>query len=117
MKAYECLFILPPDAPEAKKKQSETLEDLVKKAGGKVTQKTDLGKKPLGYLIKKNRDGEFLLWIVDLDPSKVAEFRRSLELQEELLSYMITVKGEDAPVVSSAPAAKPAEQASPASQS
>src|SRR3989338_869000 len=93
MKAYEGVFIFPPDAAsEARKAQEKQIEDAIKKLQGVITQKTEWGKKPLGYLIRKYREGIFLIVDFQVDPLKMKELRNLFELQEDLLKFMVTVK-------------------------
>ncbi len=111
MKLYEGLFILSPDAtPEVQKTQVDRVEECVKKFGGVVTEKLELGRKPLGYPLKKFREGA--LWGVNfqLDSIKANELRKALELQEDLLKYMITVKDVRPVKVKKVSAPKPAVQ-------
>ena len=55
---YEVILILNPDLrePEVKKKLKE-IEEMVQKAGGKITQEDFWGKKTLAYRIKKQNEG------------------------------------------------------------
>ena len=93
MPTYELVVILPPDSgPDERKAQDKTLEDLVTRAGGKVNQKTELGKRPLGYLLGKHKEGFILLLDLSMETLAVAEFRKALELRDEVLSYMFTIK-------------------------
>ncbi len=107
MKSYEGLFIFPPDAVvENQKSQADRVEEWIKKFGGIVTEKIELGRRPLGYPLQKFREGA--MWAVNfqLDSVKSNDLRKLLELQEDLLKYMITAK-----VIRSA---KKTEQAKPA---
>ncbi len=63
----------------------------VEKFQGKVIQKTDLGKKPLGHMIKKYKDGRMFLFEFEMDSSRTQDFRKDLELQENLLKYMVSI--------------------------
>lgn len=93
MKAYEGVFIFPPDASsEARKAQEKQIEDAIKKLQGVITQKTEWGKKPLGYSIRKYREGIFLILDFQVDTLKMRELRNLFELQEDLLKFMVTVK-------------------------
>ena len=93
MKPYEALFIFPPEAtPEVRKNQDKNLEELLKKFGGTIVQKTEWGKKLLGYPLKKFREGYFLLLEFQMESLNMTEFRKGLELQEGLLKFMVTVK-------------------------
>ncbi len=109
MKLYEGLFILAPElSPETQKTQIDNVENLVRKFGGTVSEKIDLGRKSLGYPLKKFREGA--CWAVNfsLDSVKSPELRKALELDETLLKYLITVKEIIRTKVKKAAAPKPA---------
>ena len=93
MKSYEGIFVFPPvvDA-EQKKAQVSQLENLVTKAGGKITQTVEWGKKSLGYAVKKFREGNFIVVDFEMNPAKVGEFRKSVQLLPEVIKFMLTVK-------------------------
>ena len=93
MEVYEAVFIFPPEsAAEARKSQLKSLDDLFAKFQGEIIQKTEWGKRPLGYPVRKFREGYFLLVDYKMDPARATEFRKALELQEELLKFMNCVK-------------------------
>ena len=114
MKAYEGVFIFPPEsAGDARKAQLKNLDDTIAKFQGSVIQKNEWGKKQLGYPLKKFREGYVLVADFEMPTSQTIEFRKTLELQEDLLKYMITVKAtvkpdkkaaSKAPVAPAAPA-------------
>ena len=125
MKAYEGLFVFPPDStPDVRKNQLKNLDDLISKFKGVVTQKVEWGKKVMGYPIRKSAEGHMLVYDFQMDPSHAQEFRKGLDLQEDLMKYMVTIKAQEkvkqdkkpaAPAVSPAPAAsRPAAKPSPA---
>ncbi len=112
MKLYEGLFIFPPDStPDVRKSQLKNLEDLIAKFKGQVQQKAEWGRKPLGYAIQKFRDGHFLVYDYQMDPAHATEFRKGLDLQEELIKYLIIVKPAR---VEKKPSSKPVKPAKPA---
>lgn len=120
MKNYDVLLIFPPDeTPDQRQANLKTIEDLVKKFSGTVTQKIELGKKVLGYSLRKFREG--YVWAIELQvhPSKIQEVRNALQLQENLLKFMITIKVPVKIKVSAhpAPAAKPPIPGRPAGSS
>ncbi len=93
MKSYDGIFIFPPEsAPEARKRQLKGVEDLFQKYQAQILEKVEWGKRPLGYAVRKMKEGYFILWSFQMETSKVAEFRHALNLQEELLKFMLTVK-------------------------
>ena len=93
MRAYEGLFIFTPrETPDARKKQLETLEKLIKKFEGSVTRQGEGVEKPLGYALKKFKEGCFVTVEFEMPSLKMTEFRNVLELQEGLLKFMLTVQ-------------------------
>ena len=92
MKKYEGLFIFPPEITgESSKDPAAEVVKWIEKFQGKVIQKTDLGKKTLGHMIRKYKDGRTFVFEFEMDPSRTQDFRKELELQENLLKYMVSV--------------------------
>ena len=107
MKAYEGVFIFPPEAgADARKTQLKNLDDTIAKFQGSVIQKNEWGKKQLGYPLKKFREGYVVVTDFEMPTSQTIEFRKTLELQEDLLKYMIIIKAAVKP--DKKPAAPPA---------
>lgn len=95
MRLYEGVFIFPPaSGPDAREKEMKSLEESIKKFGGVVAGKVDWGKRPIGYAVKKFKEGYFVVWDFQMPRDKVDLFRRALGLKEDLLKYMLTVKEE-----------------------
>jgi len=108
MKKYEGLFIFPPEvAGESHKDPAAEVTKWIEKFQGKVVQKTDLGKKALGHMIGKYREGRTFVFDFEMDPSRTQEFRKELELRENLLKYMVSIpaKKPALPPLPAAPAA------------
>ena len=98
MKAYEGVFVFPPDStPEVRKTQLKNLEDLITRFGGSITERVEIGRKPLGYPVRKHHEG--FLWVADykMEGPRADEFRKALELQEDLIKHMIIRKDPVAP--------------------
>ena len=97
MNSYEGVFIFPPDIPpDARKLQLKSLEDLFLKAGAEIVQKMEWGKKTLGYPINKFNEGHYLIIDYKMDPAKTVEFRKTVELQDSIIKYMITSRDFEA---------------------
>lgn len=93
MKSYEGILVFPPTAtPDDRKAQDKAIDTLVEKFKGKVNQRTDWGKRPLGYTIKRFSEGVFSFVEFDMAPEGVSDFRKALEVHPEVLKYMVTVK-------------------------
>lgn len=93
MKSYEGLFVFPPDStPDVRKGQLKNIDDLIAKFKGQVTLKTEWGKKLMGYPIRKHAEGYVMIYDFQMDSSQAVEFRKGIDLQEDLIKYMITIK-------------------------
>lgn len=89
MKTYELLTIFKPnlDAEEVDK-AVEALNKTVVDFGGKVESTDKTGRKKLAYDIENFRDGFFVTTELSLPAEKVAEFRRQLKLNDNVLRTM-----------------------------
>lgn len=85
MSIYEITFIFDKDQKELPKK----LEKYIKDSGGKVQKKDDWGVKSLAYPIKKHEEAHFLYFEVEMDTEMVKTLERKIQLDEELLRYLV----------------------------
>lgn len=90
MRAYELMIIIHPDLEEA------GVTDVINRVSGWITDsngkvtKTDLwGKRQLAYLIRKQKEGQYVLLHVELDPSACSEIERNLRLLEPIMRYSL----------------------------
>jgi small subunit ribosomal protein S6 len=89
MKIYELLTIFKPnlDAEEIDK-AFKKVSDVVEGFDGKVESVDKIGRKKLAYDIEKFRDGFFVCANVSIPADKVAEFKRQLRLNDNILRTM-----------------------------
>lgn len=89
MKTYELLAVFKPnlDAEEVDK-QVASLNDMISGFGGKVESTDKMGRKKLAYDIQNFRDGFFVSMNLTLPADKVAEFKRQLRLNDNVLRTM-----------------------------
>lgn len=89
MKTYELLAIFKPnlDAEEIDKMISK-ISDNITEFGGKIESVDKIGRKKLAYDIQNFRDGFFTSLIMELPADKVAEFKRQLRLNDNVLRTM-----------------------------
>ena len=89
MKKYEVLTILKAnlDNDEVDKAIEKIDSDLTEQ-GGKVESRDKMGRRKLAYDIKKSRDGFFVNTVIEMPEEKVAEFRRALKLNDNVLRVM-----------------------------
>lgn len=90
MKEYELLTVVKPNMDtEEVNKIIEKFEETIVNYGGKVLNTDKVGRKKLSYEIQKFRDGFFCIHRIELDESKVAELKRQLKLNDNVLRYML----------------------------
>ena len=89
MKTYELMAIFKPnlDAEEVDK-AIEAMGKTVSDLKGKVESTDIAGRKKLAYDIQNFRDGFFTTFILSLPEENVAEFRRQLKLNDNILRTM-----------------------------
>ena len=89
MKTYELLAIFKPnlDAEEVDKAIAKIGEDVVE-FGGNVESTDKIGRKKLAFDVQNFRDGFFTTIVLALPADKVAEFKRQLRLNDNVLRTM-----------------------------
>lgn len=89
MKTYELLAVFKPnlDAEEVDK-QVAALNELIAGFEGKVEFTDKIGRKKLAYDIQNFRDGFFVSMNLNIPAEKVAEFKRQLKLNDNVLRTM-----------------------------
>ena len=99
MKKYELLTILKAnlDTDEIDKVIEKIDSDMVE-LGGKVVSRDKIGRKKLAYSIQKTKDGFFVNTIINLPAEKVADFKRVLKLNDNVLRTMFLEVSEKASV-------------------
>ena len=99
MKNYELMTIFKPnlDAEEVDK-LIEKIDSIITDFGGKVESTDKVGRKKLAYEIQNFRDGFFANTILALPADKVAEFKRQLRLNDNILRTMFMEVAEKASV-------------------
>lgn len=99
MKKYELLTILKPNLDNDEvDKAIEKLDSDLTELGGKVESRDKMGRKKLAYDIKKSRDGFFVNTVLSMPEEKVADFRRALKLNDNVLRVMFLDVTEKASV-------------------
>lgn len=92
MRNYEVLFIVNPDLDEA---AVTGVVDKVKgwvTDGGGTVNKVDLwGKRRMTYIIRKQREGNYVLIEAGFAPAFAAELERNLRFLEPVMRFLITV--------------------------
>ena len=99
MKKYELLTIYKPNLDtEDVDKNLEKFDAELTEMGGKVESRDKMGRRKLAYDIQKTRDGFFVNTVLSLPAEKVADLKRSLKLNDNVLRTMMLEVSEKASV-------------------
>ncbi len=99
MKTYELLAIFKPnlDAEEIDK-AVEAVSTVITDFGGKVDSVDKIGRKKLAFDVQSFRDGFFTSMVLALPADKVAEFKRQLRLNDNIIRTMFVEMSKKAAV-------------------
>ena len=90
MRNYELVCIVQPELDEtAFKGVIERVSNWVTEAGGKVDKVDVWGRRRLAYHIHKQREGQYVLLNVSLDPKSTSELERNIRYLEPVLRHML----------------------------
>ncbi|MGH9377730.1 MAG: 30S ribosomal protein S6 [Terriglobia bacterium] len=92
MHKYEVMFIIRPDTPEDEvDKVVSQMEGFVTGAGGKMEKIEKLGRRRLAYRIERQREGFYVLFVLEGLPAAVNELERRMKVTDAVLKF-ITVR-------------------------
>lgn len=87
---YEIMLVLQPDLGEEKTKTVlDEVKELIKDASGKIFHDDVWGLRELTYMIKKQKQGYYVVYDFTANPLKVKEFEKQLNIHPSLLRYLI----------------------------
>jgi len=92
MRKYELVCVIHPDLDEAALNGVlEKVKGWIGEAGG-IIDKIDMwGRKRLAYSIKKQREGQYVLFNVSMPTTGTKALDQNLRFLEPVIRYMITV--------------------------
>ena len=92
MRNYELVCVIQPDLDEnAFNSVLEKVKGWVTESGGNVDKVDVWGRRKLAYIIKKHREGQFVLLNLSLSPSATSDLERNLRYQEPIIRHMLSV--------------------------
>lgn len=87
---YEVMVILKPLLPDdARKAFHKSVMDLCLKLDGKVEDTDIWGKRYLAYKISVYQEGYYILYTIALPSSSLKEFKRQMDLKQEIIRYLL----------------------------
>jgi len=92
MRTYEVMVIAQPDLDEqAINALVEKVKGWITEKGGSVENVDNWGRRRMAYVIKKQREGQYILITAKMEPSFTSELERNLRFIETVVRFMITV--------------------------
>ena len=92
MRTYEVVLIVNPDLDEdALNGVVDRVKNWMTESGGTITKVDLWGKRRMAYIIRKQREANYVLIVAELNPSSTAELERNLRFLEPVMRYMLTV--------------------------
>lgn len=92
MNKYESVVIINPNVEEnALNELTEKFSALINN-DGKVEQVNNLGKKKLAYEVKKNKEGYYVVFDFEANPSLIAELERNYRITDEVIKFIVIKK-------------------------
>ncbi len=94
MNKYESVIIINPNVEE------QTIKTLIAKFtdlinnDGKLEKVDELGKKRLAYEIKKQKEGYYIVFYFEANPTLIAELERVYRIADEVMKFIV-VRQED----------------------
>src|SRR5512138_2171342 len=91
MRKYELVCIIQPELDEtAFKGVVDRVSGWINDAGGSVDKVDVWGRRRLAYQIRKQREGQYVLMNVTLDPTSTSELERNIRFLETILRHMLS---------------------------
>lgn len=92
MRNYEVILVVHPELDEtAFKGVVEKVSGWITTAGGSVDKVDVWGRRRLAYAIRKQREGQYVYFNVQMDPTFTSELERNLRFLEPVMRFIVTV--------------------------
>ncbi|HMD82217.1 MAG TPA: 30S ribosomal protein S6 [Anaerolineales bacterium] len=91
MRKYELVCIVQPELDEtAFKGVIDRVSGWVTDTGGSVDKVDVWGRRKLAYIIHKQREGQYVLMNISVDPKSTGELERNIRYLEPVLRHMLS---------------------------
>jgi small subunit ribosomal protein S6 len=92
MRNYELVCIVQPDLDEAAfNGVLDRVKGWVTESGGSVDKVDVWGKRRLSYQIRKQREGNYVLFNLSMQPTTTAALEQNLRYTEPVMRHMLTL--------------------------
>lgn len=94
MRKYELVCIIQPDLDEtAFNGVLDRVKGWISESGGSVDKVDVWGRRRMAYIIHKQKEGQYVLLNITINPTATSELERNLRFQEPILRHMLSVVG------------------------
>ena len=94
MHNYELVCIVQPDLDEtAFNGVLDKVKGWISDSGGSVDKAEVWGRRKLASLVKKHREGQYVLLNVTMNPTATSDLERNIRFQESIMRHMLSVVG------------------------
>jgi len=91
MRDYELILIIQPDLEDTSVNELvEKVKGWIVEAGGSIVKVDFWGKRRLAYLIKKQREGQYVHVKIQMPPVFSTQLERNLRFQEPVMRFLIS---------------------------
>ena len=91
MREYELIFIVHPELDEtALNDVVEKVKGWITEAGGVISKVDFWGRRKLAYSIRKQREGQYVLFKMQMAPSFGVTLERNLRFLEPVMRFLIS---------------------------
>jgi small subunit ribosomal protein S6 len=88
MNLYEFVFITKSEDKSLLKKTEKLITDF----GGTIAKQDNWGKRTFAYKMKGLTEGYYFVWDLSLNAKTIKEFKNKLNLEEDVLRYLVIKK-------------------------
>lgn len=89
MRKYEIIFVLRTDVPEEDvDKVIAQMQSVVSSTGGEIEKVEKMGRRHLAYAIERQREGYYVLFVLNGAGDTVKEFERRLKVTDAVIKFL-----------------------------
>lgn len=94
MNKYESVVIINPNLEDEKRKALiNKFSDLIN-SDGKVVSIDEIGKRKLAYEIKKQKEGDYVVFKFEANPALISELERNYRITDAVIKHIV-IKEEE----------------------
>ena len=89
MRKYEIIFVVRPDVNDEELEKLVTqMQGVVTGAGGIIDKVERMGRRRLAYRVARQREGLYILFVLEGNGDTVKEFERRLKVTDAVIKYL-----------------------------